>query len=45
MKGGYHMADYYKNAILEQLEEMSENQLCFYYTLMMKLSGGEKTNE
>lgn len=39
MKGGYYMADYCKNAILEQLEEMSENQLCFYYTLMMQLSG------
>lgn len=34
------MADYYKNAILEQLQEMSENQLCFYYTLMKELSGG-----
>lgn len=35
------MADYYKNAILEQIEKMSENQLCFYYTLMMKLSGDD----
>lgn len=35
------MADYYKNAIHEQIEEMSENQLCFYYTLMMKLSGDD----
>lgn len=35
------MADYYKNAILEQLEEMSENQLCFYYTLIMRLSGDD----
>ena len=35
------MADYYKNAILEQLEEMSENQLCFYYTLMMRLLGDD----
>lgn len=35
------MADYYKNAILEQIGEMSENQLRFYYTLMMKLSGDD----
>lgn len=33
------MADYYKNAILDEIEGMSENQLCFYYTLMMELSG------
>lgn len=35
------MADFYKNAILERLEEMDEARLCFYYTLMEKLSGEE----
>lgn len=35
------MANYYKNAIISILDNLSENKLCFLYTLMMKLLGGE----
>lgn len=31
------MTDYYKDAILEVLDTLSENKLCFIYTLMMEL--------
>lgn len=30
------MADYYKNAIEEMLEDMSDEELAFFYTLMAK---------
>lgn len=30
------MADYYKNAIEEMLEDMTDEELAFYYTLMAK---------
>lgn len=35
------MADYYKQAIIETLNDLSENQLDFIYTLMEKLAWGE----
>lgn len=31
------MANYYKNAIINILDKLSENTLCFIYTLVMKL--------
>lgn len=34
------MADYYKQAIIETLNELSENQLNFLYALMEELDMG-----
>lgn len=34
------MADYYKQAIIETLNELSENQLNFLYTFMEELNMG-----
>lgn len=34
------MADYYKQAIIETLKGLSENQLDFIYTLMAELAWG-----
>ena len=34
------MADYYVNAIKEMLEELNDNDLVFFYTLMAKTLWG-----
>lgn len=34
------MADYYKNAIEEMLEDMTDEELAFYYTLMARAVRG-----
>lgn len=38
------MANYYKTAIISVLDDLSENKLCFVYTLLMKLLGREEAD-